>query len=76
MFRFLAFAAIIVAGACAGALIGLIAGAAALETGQSACEMQACADTLVRNIAPAGALAGALFGFSKARSLRRPQDNA
>lgn len=71
MFRFIALAAIVLAGACAGALVGLIGGAALLESGKSSCDMQSCADTIIRNIAPAGALMGALLGLGKAKSLRR-----
>ena len=59
------------AGAAVGGIIGLVAGAAFLETGRTACTGAACADIVVRSFAPAGAILGALAGFSKARSLRK-----
>lgn len=70
MFRLIAMLTLILAGTLAGALIGLISGAAALEFGKGACQGTACADAIVKSWAPLGALAGAVLGFIKARSLQ------
>ncbi len=69
MVRVIAAIFIVALGAAAGGIAGLIAGAALLEGGRSACDGAACADTIVRSFAPAGALLGALLGIGKARTL-------
>lgn len=70
MFRILAGILIVATGAAAGGLLGLVGGAAFLEGGASGCEIAACADTVVRSFAPAGAILGALLGLGKVRALR------
>lgn len=69
MFRVFGKILIVAMGAAAGALLGLFAGAAFLESGRTACEAASCADTIVRGFAPAGAILGALLGFGKARAI-------
>lgn len=69
MFRLIAMFILIVAGAAAGALLGLIGGAAAMEFGKTACQGAACADVIVKSWAPLGAMAGAVMGFVKGKAL-------
>jgi hypothetical protein len=70
MFRVIALSLIVAAGAGVGAILALVAGVAIMESGRSACEAAACADTFVRHFAPAGAVLGGLIGLGKALSIR------
>ena len=70
MVRFIGMLFITLAGAAIGGIIGLIGGAAFLESGRTACEAASCADMIVRSFAPAGAVLGALMGLGKVFSMR------
>jgi len=58
-------------GAMAGVLLGVIAGLAFIEFGRHACTGPACADEIVRQFMPFGALAGALLGAFMAQRAAR-----
>jgi hypothetical protein len=58
-------------GAVAGVLLGVIAGLAFAEFGRHACSGDACADEIVRQFMPFGALAGGLLGIFLARRTER-----
>lgn len=70
MFRLLGMVILIIAGAAAGAIGGMIAGAAFVEFGKSACAGAACADAIAKTYIPAGAGLGALAAFAKAMAMR------
>lgn len=70
MFRVIGMLLIVAAGGAVGAVLGLIGGTAFLEGGRAACEAAACADSIVRHFAPAGAIVGAMIGLGKAMSLK------
>jgi hypothetical protein len=58
-------------GAMAGVLLGVIAGLAFVEFGRHACTGAACADEIVRQFMPFGAIAGGLLGAFIARRAAR-----
>ncbi len=73
MFRLVAMILITLSGAVIGGIIGLVGGAAFLESGRTACEAASCADTIVRSFVPAGIFLGALMGLAKALTIRTGQ---
>ncbi len=70
MLRIIGKLVIIFLGAAIGGIIGLIAGAAFLESGRVACQTESCADIIVHGFAPAGALFGTLLAMGKIFAMR------
>ncbi len=70
MFRLIAMILITLSGAVIGGIIGLVGGAAFLESGRTACEAATCADTILHSFVPAGIFLGALMGLAKVLAIR------
>lgn len=70
MLRAVGMLILIIAGAALGAVGGMIAGAAFVEFGKSACSGAACADAIAKTYIPLGAGLGALAALGKALAMR------
>lgn len=60
-------------GLSAGALVGLLAGAAFVEFGVQSCNGGSCADTVMRTCVPISSVIGVVLGFAKGLNLMSPK---